>query len=156
MADRAAPGYPDGMEAPRLAKLAKWAPPLLLGAVASVQLAAAQLSPLTRWRGGGFGMYAEIHPDARRVWIDARPEGCAGEAAPGPTPTDVAPRLHHAQRAASRTSLEALARSVVAARDLSGCREVTGELFAPELLREPPALGWRSLTRVTLAVRDLE
>jgi hypothetical protein len=43
--------------------------PLLLVAVALTHLWRVESSGLSRWRGGGFGMYAEHHPNLYQVWL---------------------------------------------------------------------------------------
>lgn len=43
--------------------------PLLLVTVAMVQLWCIESDHLSRWRGGGFGMYAEYHPNLYQVWL---------------------------------------------------------------------------------------
>jgi hypothetical protein len=55
-----------------LAPLARrWLVPLLLAGVASVQLARVSFGGQSRWRGGGFGMYSEFHPNQNQVWLRA-------------------------------------------------------------------------------------
>ena len=49
--------------------LIKYALPLLIIAVAFHQLYMVYLQQFTRWKGGGFGMYSEMHPLTREVWI---------------------------------------------------------------------------------------
>ena len=44
--------------------------PALLGAVALTQLATVEITGLSRWEGGGFGMYSELPPRTRHVVID--------------------------------------------------------------------------------------
>ncbi|MFP6858944.1 MAG: hypothetical protein VCA73_16820 [Roseibacillus sp.] len=44
--------------------------PALLMVVALAQLAAVEITGLTRWEGGGFGMYSELPPMTRHVVID--------------------------------------------------------------------------------------
>ena len=52
---------------------------LLLGCawfVALLQLYFVSAADLTRWRGGGFGMYSDPHPNlARRVWLVGQGQG---------------------------------------------------------------------------------
>jgi len=50
----------------------RWLVPLLLVTVASVQLARVSFGGQSRWRGGGFGMYAEFHPNKNQIWLRAR------------------------------------------------------------------------------------
>jgi hypothetical protein len=52
--------------------LVKYALPLLIVAVASHQFYMVYQKQLTRWKGGGFGMYSEMHPLTREVWIGKR------------------------------------------------------------------------------------
>jgi hypothetical protein len=47
----------------------KYALPLLIVTVAIHQFYMVYRHNLTRWRGGGFGMYSEMHPMHRQVWI---------------------------------------------------------------------------------------
>ena len=58
----------------------RWLVPLLLVAVASVQLARVSFGGQSRWRGGGFGMYAEFHPNKNQIWLRAlgRPDAPPG------------------------------------------------------------------------------
>ena len=49
----------------------RWLVPLLLLGVASVQLARVAFSGQSRWRGGGFGMYSEFHPNRNQIWLRA-------------------------------------------------------------------------------------
>lgn len=42
--------------------------PLIIIWVAGWQYYMVYNQELTRWKGGGFGMYAEIHPQYRQVW----------------------------------------------------------------------------------------
>ncbi|MBL50166.1 MAG: hypothetical protein CMP28_14635 [Roseibacillus sp.] len=44
--------------------------PALLVAVALSQLATVEITGLSRWEGGGFGMYSELPPMTRHVLID--------------------------------------------------------------------------------------
>ena len=44
--------------------------PTLLMLVASCQMAAVHFAGLTRWEGGGFGMYSELPPMTKHVVID--------------------------------------------------------------------------------------
>lgn len=44
-------------------------PLAVLLVVASIQLARVHLVGQTRWRGGGFGMYTELHPNHTEVWV---------------------------------------------------------------------------------------
>jgi hypothetical protein len=43
--------------------------PLLLAVVATAHLVRVERDGLSRWRGGGFGMYAEPHPHLYQVWL---------------------------------------------------------------------------------------
>ena len=43
--------------------------PLILIAVALVQMVRVFTAGQSRWRGGGFGMYAELHPNATQIWL---------------------------------------------------------------------------------------
>ena len=58
----------------------RWLVPLLLVAVASVQLARVSFGGQSRWRGGGFGMYSEFHPSKNQIWLAAleRPDAPPG------------------------------------------------------------------------------
>jgi hypothetical protein len=47
----------------------KYALPLLIIIVAIYQFYMVYRHNLTRWKGGGFGMYSEMHPLTREVWI---------------------------------------------------------------------------------------
>jgi hypothetical protein len=50
-------------------------PALLLVGVAGIQLALVHSVGLSRWRGGGLGMYTEFHPNRTELWAltDAGP-----------------------------------------------------------------------------------
>lgn len=57
----------------------RWAAaPLLLVTIATTQLVLSQLGWLSRWRGGGYGMYSDFHPTQHGVWL------AGGEAGPRP------------------------------------------------------------------------
>lgn len=43
-----------------------YAVPLL---VAGNQILRSNFSDLTRWKGGGFGMYTEMYPESRSIWL---------------------------------------------------------------------------------------
>lgn len=46
---------------------------LLPMVVALVQITLVSTSDLTRWRGGGFGMYSDTHPmTSRRLWLEGQ------------------------------------------------------------------------------------
>lgn len=45
--------------------------PTLLSLVATLQLILVHTASLSRWEGGGFGMYSELPPHSRHVEIDA-------------------------------------------------------------------------------------
>jgi hypothetical protein len=47
----------------------KYALPLLILSVAIHQFYMVYQNRLTRWKGGGFGMYSEMHALTREVWI---------------------------------------------------------------------------------------
>lgn len=47
----------------------KWSLPILILTVAGFQFHEVYTNQLTRWKGGGFGMYSEIHPLDKRVWV---------------------------------------------------------------------------------------
>lgn len=51
-----------------LAKRAAVVPALAL-VIALIQLIVTHTSTLTPWKGGGFGMYSEIHPNKRQLWL---------------------------------------------------------------------------------------
>ena len=46
-----------------------WVLPAVALVVALAQLNATRSTTLTRWRGGGFGMYSELHPSRRQLWV---------------------------------------------------------------------------------------
>jgi hypothetical protein len=37
--------------------------------IASLQIFHSNFSDLTRWKGGGFGMYTEMYPENRSIWL---------------------------------------------------------------------------------------
>lgn len=43
--------------------------PALALLIATLQLIVSSLSTLTPWKGGGFGMYSELHPNKRQLWL---------------------------------------------------------------------------------------
>jgi hypothetical protein len=55
----------------------------LLLAVAALQMFLVEATSLTRWKGGGFGMYSEPHFLSRQIWFGHRtPGGLIFEPAP--------------------------------------------------------------------------
>ena len=63
----------DRISAPRSRRSLRWwrrhGVVVLCIAVAAVQLYLQHARQLTRWKGGGFGMYSEIHFTYRELWI---------------------------------------------------------------------------------------
>lgn len=58
------------------APFVRWLVPCLIIAVSSTQLGRVFFSGQSRWRGGGFGMYSEFHPNLTQVWLVERgPQG---------------------------------------------------------------------------------
>jgi hypothetical protein len=49
--------------------LVKYTLPAIIIAIAAFQLYEVHYHKLSRWKGGGFGMYSEVHPLWRQVWI---------------------------------------------------------------------------------------
>lgn len=49
--------------------LIKYTLPAIIIVVAAFQFYQVYYHQLSRWKGGGFGMYSEVHPDWRQVWI---------------------------------------------------------------------------------------
>ena len=43
--------------------------PILMLCVALIQLLLSQSSTLSRWRGGGYGMYTTFHPNFTQIWL---------------------------------------------------------------------------------------
>ena len=43
--------------------------PLTMAGLAVLQLVFSQTSLLSRWRGGGYGMYSEFHPSSTQIWL---------------------------------------------------------------------------------------
>lgn len=129
-----------------LERLARFGPPLLLTAVATLQLLGTLATPLTRWRGGGFGMYSEIHPDARRLWVEGQPLGCEG--AETDAVSDVDALVRRALRAPTRGHLARVAEAAARARDLSSCTGVELEAFGLAFDPARRVVSWRSLARL--------
>ncbi len=50
-------------------KIVKYFVPILMFLVAAFQLFQVNNDGLTRWKGGGYGMYSEIHYSYYEVWI---------------------------------------------------------------------------------------
>src|SRR5262245_47688750 len=118
--------------------------PLLLAAVATVHLGLAEHAGLSRWRGGGFGMYAEPHPSLTQVWLAA--EGGRrrlGPADDGACP--VAPRVARCQRVRTAACLAEVARCL---RTPPGPARL--ELWSPRF-----ALETATLTRQRVASREI-
>lgn len=44
-------------------------PLVVMLVIASIQIARVHLYGQTRWRGGGFGMYTELHPNHTEIWV---------------------------------------------------------------------------------------
>lgn len=44
--------------------------PILAIVIIAIQLTIINQHQLSRWRGGGFGMYAEVHPNEFQVWVN--------------------------------------------------------------------------------------
>jgi hypothetical protein len=55
--------------------LANYSIPALIVIVAAMQFYNVQTNNLTLWKGGGFGMYADIHWRFREVWFFGLPKG---------------------------------------------------------------------------------
>jgi hypothetical protein len=51
------------------AALLKYALPFFIIFIAGWQFYLVYQKNLTRWKGGGFGMYSELHPLNRQVWV---------------------------------------------------------------------------------------
>jgi hypothetical protein len=49
--------------------LLKYTLPAIIIAVAGFQFYQSNYHQLSRWKGGGFGMYSEVHPDRRQIWV---------------------------------------------------------------------------------------
>jgi hypothetical protein len=49
--------------------LLKYSLPAIIIGVAAFQFYQVYYHQLSRWKGGGFGMYSEVHPLWRQVWI---------------------------------------------------------------------------------------
>jgi hypothetical protein len=49
--------------------LLKYTLPAIIIAVAGFQFYQSKYHQLSRWKGGGFGMYSEVHPDRRQIWV---------------------------------------------------------------------------------------
>ena len=47
----------------------KWSIPIIFFLMACWQFYMVDAHGLTRWKGGGYGMYTEIHPKERQVWV---------------------------------------------------------------------------------------
>jgi hypothetical protein len=47
----------------------KWGLPVFIFLMVGHQFYQVYVHNLTRWKGGGFGMYSQIHPQDRRVWV---------------------------------------------------------------------------------------
>jgi hypothetical protein len=91
----------------------RWLVPFLLITIASAQLGRVFFSGQSRWRGGGFGMYSEFHPNLTQLWlVDLGPSDTRAttqrlsekDAAP-----EVARLVGRCMRLRSRTCLQALA-----------------------------------------------
>ena len=52
--------------------LLKYTLPAIIIAVAAFQFYQHHYHQLSRWKGGGFGMYSEVHPDRRQIWVITR------------------------------------------------------------------------------------
>lgn len=53
--------------------------PLLLVGFFLAQLWHSQEGQLTRWKGGGFGMYTDIHWSSNQVWVGSREHWFSGD-----------------------------------------------------------------------------
>lgn len=49
--------------------LLKWTLPVGMLLVICLQFYKVFSDQLTRWKGGGYGMYTEVHPQERQVWV---------------------------------------------------------------------------------------
>lgn len=104
--------------------------------VAAAQLALVHGGGLTRWKGGGFGMYTEAHPNERQVVL----RGLGGAPIPG----------HELARSGCRAPVRRFQRwpSADAAASVAGCvpLAVTAvELWSPGV---DPATGRLTLREV--------
>jgi hypothetical protein len=54
-------------------KLSPWIVPALMLGNILCHLVLIHTTPLTRWKGGGFGMYSSMHPHTKRsIWIETQ------------------------------------------------------------------------------------
>ncbi len=80
----------------------RWAVTALMLAVAGVaasQVALSRLGHLSYWKGGGFGMYTEPHPNYRTVWAALDETRALRLAPPAPADPAVLGPLSPAERA---------------------------------------------------------
>ena len=120
----------------------RWLVPALLVVVGVVQVALAEGGAVSRWRGGGFGMYADHHPNAHRVWLVDEHGARAIERADSAA-CDAVQASRRCQRRTTEACLVELARCLRAGRGRL-------EIWSP---RFDPATGLLSRERVAVLVR---
>lgn len=132
-----------------------WLVPVLLFAVASTQLGRVFFSGQSRWRGGGFGMYSEFHPNLTQVWLVERGSTSGG----GPPPLrlseqDAAPEVarlvDRCMRLRSQACLRDLAAALPAAPALKPPRSRRLELWLPAFDAATGALSRRRVAELEL------
>ena len=117
--------------------VARYAAPTILLIVAIHQLTLVHTTQLSRWRGGGFGMYSEIHPKYRRIWAqtgqqsETRQEPSKSESLTGST--NVPPTLRllalDATRLPSRRNLEKVQNALSSVRRIDGTTETVIQVW---------------------------
>lgn len=131
-------------------RFARYLPATLLIVVAVHQIVRAHTSPLSAWRGGGFGMFSTIdHPAAR--YVRCYLVGPRGEKLV-PVPSGLRARELSALALPTERNLRALARAIVALApdDAVGVRGVRVEFWGREFDAESVTLRRHKLREVVV------
>lgn len=144
----------------------RYATTALLLLIAIHQIVLVYSAGLTRWRGGGFGMYSADHPAMRRVWVEFLPGSDAappGTAAGGRWRLPMGGEEYREFRRlewAARTlpnhrNLMRIGDTLAGLPGLAGCAGLAVEVWGEEFDPETTTLERRLVDRLEVAGRGL-
>ncbi|MEO0457760.1 MAG: hypothetical protein AAF152_14445 [Cyanobacteria bacterium P01_A01_bin.114] len=134
--------------------LQRWTVPLLLITVALRQIALAHTAALSPWHGGGFGMFASIDRDERRI-VEVQATDCNAQVIdvaliPSDELLDDA-ALTHLRTVPSKTLLTQTAQRILASESY-----IQSSASSLTLLNSPEVLSQQSLETVTDCLQQVE